>query len=145
LRSLKRKSHIRIVRLKLNEFSIDEAIPKKRLYYSIRLPSSASEYAKTLPLFEYFLRLPDLLVQSAHFRPEVMRKVKLTREEMTRKLQKAEEEEKAEERAVEREKAKKMKRDMELKGLDAKAQKKYLEKEKEKEIRKMQKRQTTRA
>jgi hypothetical protein len=74
-----------------------------------------------------------------------MRKVKTTREEMIRKLQRAEEDEKAEERQLEREKAKKMKRDLELKGLDAKQQKKYLEKEKEKEMRKMQKKQTTRA
>ncbi len=86
-----------------------------------------------------------MLAQSAHFRPEVMRKVRTTREEMIRKLQKADEDEKAEERALEREKAKKLKRDMELKGLDAKAQKKYLEKEKEKEMKKMQKKQSTRA
>jgi hypothetical protein len=88
--------------------------------------------------------MPDQLAQSAHFRPEVMRKVKATREETIRKLQKADEEEKAEERALERDKAKKTKRDMELKGLDAKAQRKYLEKEKEKELRKMTKKQTTR-
>jgi hypothetical protein len=75
----------------------------------------------------------------------VTRKVKTTRDDTIRKLQKAAEEEQAEERALEREKAKKLKRDMELKGLDAKAQKKYLEKEKEKEMRRMQKRQTQRA
>jgi hypothetical protein len=61
---------------------------------------------------------------------------------MVRKLQKVERE-KSEERALEHNKAKKMKRDMELKGLDA--QKKYLEKEKEKEMRKIQKKQTMRA
>jgi Protein of unknown function (DUF1682) len=75
----------------------------------------------------------------------VIRKVKATREEVIHKLQRADEDSKAEERALERDKAKKMKRDLELKGLDAKAQKKYLEKEKEKEQRKMQKKQTTRA
>jgi len=125
--------------------TVNEAFSKKGLFYSMRVPSSAPEYTKTLPLFEYFLRLPDLLVQSAHFRLEVTRKIKSTREEMVRKLQKVEEGEKSEERALEREKAKKMKRDMELKGLDAKAQKKYLEKEKEKEMRKIQKKQTMRA
>ena len=124
---------------------MDDTVPKKRLYFSMRLPSSSAGFANTLPLFAYFIRLADVLVQSAHFRPEVMRKVRNTREEMIRKLQKADEEEKAEERALERDKAKKMKRDMELKGLDAKAQKKYLEKEKEKELRKMTKKQTTRA
>lgn len=106
----------------------------------MKFPSSG--YEKAVPLFEYFLRLPDQLVQGAHFRPEVMRKVKQTREEQIKRLQKADEDEKAEERAFEREKAKKMKRDLELKGLDAKAQKKYLEKEKEKEMRKAAKRQT---
>ena len=95
-----------------------------------------------LPLFEYFLRLPDVLVQSAHFRPEVLRRVRTTREDAIRKLQRAEEDEKSEERALDREKAKKLKRDLALKGLDAKQQKKFLEKEKEKEMRKSQKKQT---
>jgi hypothetical protein len=45
---------------------------------------------------------------------------------------------------LEREKAKKLKRDLELKALDAKGQKKYLEKEKEKEMRKNQKKMTSR-
>ncbi len=111
----------------------------------MRLPNSAAGYENSLPLFEHVIRMPDQLAQSAHFRPEVMRKVKATREDMIRKLQKADEEEKAEERALERDKAKKMKRDLELKGLDAKAQKKYLEKEKEKELRKQTKKLTTRA
>jgi hypothetical protein len=110
----------------------------------MRLPSSG-DYSNVLPLFEYFIRLPDFLVQHAHFRPEVMRKVRSTREDMIRKLQKADEEEKAEERALEREKLKKLKRDSDLKGLDAKAQKKYLEKEKDREMKKSQKKQTMRA
>ena len=88
--------------------------------------------------------MTDILVQSAHFRSEVLRKVRVTREDAIKRLQKADEEEKAEERALEREKSKKLKRDLELKGLDAKAQKKYLEKEKEREMKKMQKKQVQR-
>lgn len=53
-------------------------------------------------------------------------------------------EEKSEERNVEREKAKKAKRDQELSQLDAKGQKKYLEREREKEMRKQQKKMSTR-
>jgi hypothetical protein len=121
---------------------IDETTPKKRVFLSVKLPSSQADYAKIIPLFEYFLRLPDILVQVAHFRPEVMRKVRTTRDDHIRKLQKADDDEKAEERAIEREKAKKQKRDLELKGLDAKAQKKYLEKEKEKEMKRAQKKQS---
>jgi len=108
---------------------------------SLKVPSGG-DYSKALPLFEYFIRLPDILVQSAHFRPEVTRKVKATRDNAVKQLQKVDEESKAEERALEREKAKKLKRDNELKALDAKAQKKYLEKEKEKELRKNQKKMT---
>jgi hypothetical protein len=124
-------------------FRLEETIPKKRIYLSMRVPSSG-DYTKTLPIFEYFIRLTDVLVQGAHFRPEVLRKVRTTREDAIRKLQKADEEEKAEERNTEREKAKKLKRDLELKALDAKGQKKYLEKEKEKEMRKNQKKMTSR-
>ena len=122
---------------------LEETIPKKRIYLSMRVPSSG-DYTKTLPIFEYFIRLTDVLVQGAHFRPEVLRKVRTTREDAIRKLQRADEEEKAEERNTEREKAKKLKRDLELKALDAKGQKKYLEKEKEKEMRKNQKKMTSR-
>lgn len=107
----------------------------------MKLPSSG-DYSKVLPLFEYFIRLADILAQSAHFRPEVMRKVKATRDNAIKQLQKVDEDSKAEERALEREKAKKLKRDNELMALDAKAQKKYLEKEKEKEQRKSQKKMT---
>lgn len=124
--------------------SLSETTPKKRIFLSVKVPQT-NNYDDVLPLLDYFLRLPDLLVQSAHFRPEVLRRIRATREDLVKKLQKAEDEEKAEERAVEKEKSKKLKRDLELKGLDAKAQKKYLEKEKEKEMRKAQKRQTMRA
>ncbi|CCD55426.1 hypothetical protein ACHAPC_007162 [Botrytis cinerea] len=122
---------------------LDDTVPKKRIYLSMKLPSG-DDYSRVLPLFEHFIRITDQLASGAHFRPEVMRKVRMTREDTIKRLQKADEEEKAEERALEREKAKKLKRDLELKGLDAKAQKKYLEKEKEKEMRKAQKKQTQR-
>jgi hypothetical protein len=122
---------------------LDDTVPKKRINLSYRVPSSG-DFSKLLPIFEYFLRLTDTLVQSAHFRAEVLRKVRTTREDAIKKLQKADEDEKAEERALEREKAKKLKRDLELKGLDAKAQRKYLEKEKEREMKKMQKKQVQR-
>ncbi|KAF7900692.1 uncharacterized protein EAF01_007994 [Botrytis porri] len=122
---------------------LDDTVPKKRIYLSMKLPSG-DDYSRVLPLFEHFIRITDHLASGAHFRPEAMRKVRMTREDTIKRLQKADEEEKAEERALEREKAKKLKRDLELKGLDAKAQKKYLEKEKEKEMRKAQKKQTQR-
>ncbi|CAG8973504.1 hypothetical protein HYALB_00002829 [Hymenoscyphus albidus] len=122
---------------------LDDTAPKKRIQLSYTIPSSG-DYSKLTPIFTYFLRLTDTLVQGAHFRPEVLRKVRTTREDAIRKLQKADEEEKAEERQLEKEKAKKLKRDLELKGLDAKAQKKYLEKEKDREMKKMQKKQTQR-
>jgi hypothetical protein len=122
---------------------LDDTVPKKRIYLSMRLPSSGS-YSSVLPIFEYFVRLPDTLAQSAHYRPEVMRKVRTTREDAMKRLQRVDEEEKAEERALEREKSKKLKRDLELKGLSAVEQKKYLEKEKKQELKKNQKRLTQR-
>jgi hypothetical protein len=130
---------------KLTSSSLNETTPKKRVYLSVRLPSSEKGFQNALPLFQYFLRLPDQLVQVAHFRPEVNRKIKATRDQVVHRLQKADEEEKAEERALERDKAKKIKRDLELKGLDAKAQKKYLEKERERELRKSMKKGTQKA
>lgn len=124
--------------------SIEETVPRKRIVLKYRLPSN-NNYEGLVPLFSYFLRLPDVLVAAAHFRPEVSRKVRNARESMIAEIKKAAEDEKAEERLLEKEKAKKAKRDADLKLLDAKAQKKYLDKEREKEQRKAQKRQTMRA
>ncbi|KAI1337750.1 DUF1682 domain protein [Xylariaceae sp. FL0016] len=123
---------------------MDDTVPRKRIYLKYRLPSS-NKYDDILPLFSAFQRLPDHLASSAHFRPEVMRKVKAVRDANVKEIQKAAEEEKAEERALEREKAKKAKRETALSGMDAKAQKKYLEREREKEVRKASKKQTVRA
>ncbi|KPM35766.1 hypothetical protein AK830_g10806 [Neonectria ditissima] len=123
--------------------TIDETTPRKRIFLKYRLPSGGN-YDDLLPIFSYFLRLPDTLVKVAHFRPEVLKKVRTIRESMISEIKKAGEDERAEERLVEKEKARKAKREADLKGLDAKAQKKYLDKEREKELRKSQKKSTMR-
>jgi hypothetical protein len=123
---------------------LDETTPRKRIFIKYRLPSD-NNYEPLVPIFKYFMRMSDHLVQAAHIRAEVLRKVKTTRDDIIKQIKKASESEKAEERTLEREKAKKAKRDQELSALDAKAQKKYLEKEREKEMRKGMKRQTARA
>lgn len=123
--------------------TLDETSPHKRMHLKYNLPSD-DNYDRFLPLFEYMLRFPDLLVAQAHFRPEVLKKIRNVREQKVNQIKKAAEEERAEERLAEKEKAKKAKRDAELKGLDAKAQKKYLEKEQAKEQRKSQKKMTMR-
>ena len=89
--------------------------------------------------------MSDHLAASAHFRGEVTRKLRVVRDDLIKQIQKQAEEEKAEERALERDKAKKAKRDAALNALDAKAQKRFLEKEKEKELRKASKKQTVRS
>lgn len=127
----------------LTSCSLEETVPRKRVFLRYRLPSN-NNYDSLVPLFEYFVRIPDALVSGAHFRPEVLRKVRSIRDENIAQIKKAAEAEKAEERALEREKQKKAKRDAELSGLDAKAQKKYLEKEREREQKKAQKKQTMR-
>ncbi|KAH6624794.1 hypothetical protein B0J18DRAFT_189817 [Chaetomium sp. MPI-SDFR-AT-0129] len=123
--------------------TLNEMTPRKRLFLKYRLPSS-NDYTNLVPLFRQLVRLPDLLAQRAHFRPETLRKIKQTREGVAKQIQKADEESRAEERALERERAKKAKRDQELNALDPKGQKKYLEREREKELKKSMKRQTMR-
>lgn len=97
-----------------------------------------------MPIFQYAIRLTDQLAKEARFRPEVLRKVKSVRDDVVKQIQRADLEERSEERNYEREKAKKAKRDQELAALDAKGQKKYLEREREKEMRKQQKKMTSR-
>ncbi len=112
---------------------------------SVGLPFSSKDYTKTLPLWAYYLRLPDFLVQNAHFRAEAMRKVRATRDDEIRRIKKADEDEKAEERKIQADKDKKEKREALLKGMNSEEQKKYLDKEREKGTRRSQKRKTMRA
>ncbi|KAJ6788198.1 hypothetical protein PWT90_02163 [Aphanocladium album] len=123
--------------------TLDETTPRKRLHLRYSLPSDGN-YDAFVPLFDYLVRMSDQLVAQAHFRPEVLKKIRNVREAKINQIKKVAEEERAEERAADKEKAKKAKRDADLKGLDAKAQKKYLEKEQAKEQRKAQKKMTMR-
>ncbi|EOD49416.1 putative duf1682 domain-containing protein [Neofusicoccum parvum UCRNP2] len=123
---------------------LDDTVSRKRVSLSFVLPSD-NDYSHILPLFQYFLRLPDQLVSVAHFRPEAMRRVKQTREEEIRKLKKTQEEERAEERKLEQDKAKKAERERKLKNLNANEQKKYLEKEREKDLRRSQRKKVMRS
>ena len=119
---------------------LNDTVPNKRILLSVRINSAASSTS----LFTYFLRLPDNLVNTAHFRAEATRKIHATREEEKRKIRKVDEEEKAEERRLASDKLKKEGRDRKLESLSADEQKKFLEKEKEKQQRKMNKKNTVR-
>jgi hypothetical protein len=105
----------------------------------------SSDYTSTLPIFQYFLRLPDQLASSAHFRPEALRRIKQTRDEQIAKIRKVDEEEKAEERKIAADKLKREQRDAKLGRLSAEEQRKYLEKERERDSRKKMKRSTVKA
>lgn len=111
------------------------------------LPSdtSAASYSTTIPIFSYFLRLPDILVNSAHFRPEVTRKIKATREEELKKIKKLDETEKTEERRLEKDAQRKKERDEKLRTMTPDEQKKFLEKERTTDLRRGQKKRSMKA
>ena len=71
---------------------LNDTVPRKRISLSMKLNTKPTSTA----LFQYFLRMPDQLVSTAHFRSEAMRKIKATRDEETRKIKKGDEDEKAE-------------------------------------------------
>ncbi|KAI9711006.1 MAG: hypothetical protein M1820_002444 [Bogoriella megaspora] len=121
---------------------LDELVPRKRVSLAMKLPSSSGGYQSTLPLFQYFLRMPDHIVSVGRFRPEAMRRVKQTREEEVRKLQRETEKEREEQKRLEGDKEKKEKRDALLKNMTADEQRKYLDKEREKEMRRGSKKRT---
>ncbi|KAI5207898.1 DUF1682-domain-containing protein [Aureobasidium subglaciale] len=121
--------------------TLDDLVPKKRLVLTMKLNSDTN----STPLFSYFLRIPDQLVTSAHFRPEVMRRIRQTREEEAKKVRKLVEAEGAEDRKILSDKAKKEQRERKLKGMSADEQKRFLEREREKEQRKRSGKQTMRA
>ena len=121
---------------------LDDLIPQKRIYLSTKLNPAASTASA---IFQYFLRLPDILVSTGHFRPEAMRKIKATREEETRKIRKVDEKAAEEERREKGDKLKKDERERKLKGMSAEEQRKFLDKERETEKKRAEKKRTTRA
>jgi hypothetical protein len=133
---------MRSARIPANNPRIEETVPKKRIELSANLASSATGYNSTLPLFNQFLRLSDKLVASAHFRAEVLRKVRNVREEEIKKLRRVEEEEKAEERRIAAEKIKKEERERLLRGMSADEQRKFLDREAQKDQRRSMKKST---
>ncbi|KAF2223953.1 DUF1682 domain protein [Elsinoe ampelina] len=121
--------------------SLDALQPKKRLILTTSLDADP---AASNALLNAFLRLPDYLV-AQKFRPEVMRRVKATRDEEAKKIKKIEDLEKAEGRKEKQDKAKKEEREKKLKAMSAEEQRKFLEKEKERDQRKRMGRQTMKA
>lgn len=124
--------------------TVDEASPKKRLHICFKMPGD-KDYVNILPLFQVFLRFADHLVASAHFRPEVSKKVKQLRESESGKLKKVADKELEEDRLRQIEKLKKEERDRKMKGMTAEEQRKFLEKEADKTRRKAAKKGTVRA
>ncbi|EZF34849.1 Endoplasmic reticulum membrane protein [Trichophyton interdigitale] len=124
--------------------TVEEAVPRKRIILSLRVPesSNASDYASSSNMLKAFIRLADRLVATAHFRPEVTRKLRSTREEEIKRMKRVDQDEKAEERKVAAEKIKKEERDRLLRNMSAEEQKKFLAKEKEREQKREMKRQT---
>lgn len=123
---------------------LNDLIPRKRVSLSLLLPSQLDAQGPKA-LFQAFLRFPDFLVNSAHFRPEALRRVKQTREDAQRKIRKADDEEKAEERKQAADKQKKLDREQKLSRMSAEEQRKFLEKEKADDQKRMTKKRTQRA
>ncbi|KAF4550371.1 Hypothetical protein D9617_17g046390 [Elsinoe fawcettii] len=121
--------------------TLDALQPKKRM---ILTTSLSADPAASNALLAAFLRLPDYLV-TQKFRPEVLRRVKATRDEEAKKIKKVDDQEKAEGRKEKQDKAKKEERERKLKGMSAEEQRKFLEKEKERDQRKRMGRQTMKA
>ncbi|KAL5414976.1 hypothetical protein PMIN06_003410 [Paraphaeosphaeria minitans] len=121
---------------------LDDTVPRKRINLSLKLKSASTPYESTLPLFQYFIRLPDFLASKAHFRPEALRRIKATREEQIGKIRRIDDEEKAEERKLASDKLKREQRDAKLGRMTADEQRKYLDKERERDAKKRTKKQT---
>jgi len=124
---------------------LSEYTPRKRVTLELTLPFSTVDPELLQRLTSAFIRLVDHLVANAHFRPEVLRKVKATREDETKKLKRAIEEEGKEERELKLAEKKKTERDAKLRNMSAAEQKKFLEKEREKERKDAMKKQSRKA
>jgi len=120
---------------------LSELTSRKRITLELALPAPSTSPELLQRLVSAFIRLTDHLVANAHFRAEVLRKVKATREEETRKLKRALEEETKEERELKLAEKKKADRDTKLRAMSAAEQKKFLEKERQREAKDAMRRQ----
>jgi len=123
---------------------LNDLTPKKKLSLTLKLDGKAPSTASNA-LLGSFIRIADALTGNAKLRPEVLKKVRATREEESRKLRKLEETEKAEDRRTNADKAKKEERDKKLKGMSAEEQRKFLDKERERDQRKAMGRRSMKA
>ncbi|KAI5779810.1 hypothetical protein EDC01DRAFT_297659 [Geopyxis carbonaria] len=118
---------------------LSELNPKKRITLALTMPSESVPAETLQRLLSAFIRLADHLCANARFRPEVTRKIKLTREDEVKKLKRSLEEETKEERDFKRAEDKKTEREAKLRNMSASEQKKFLEKERQKEQKGMAK------
>ncbi|KAK9236034.1 hypothetical protein V1525DRAFT_346976 [Lipomyces kononenkoae] len=124
--------------------TVEEYVPKKRALLSVKIANTPEQEQATVQLVNAFLNTVDLAVAKAHWRPEVSRKLKATRDDEIRKLKKIADEEKAEELAKQRAKEKKEQK-QEIGKLTAEEQRKAQTKEREKEIRRQRTKQVRKA
>ncbi|KAK9337736.1 hypothetical protein V1521DRAFT_432959 [Lipomyces starkeyi] len=124
--------------------TVEEYVPTKRALLSIKIAKTPAEEQSTAQLLNAFLNTVDVAVAKAHWRPEVSRKLRATRDDEIRKLKKAADDEKAEELAKQRAKEKREQK-QEIAKLTAEEQRKAQVKEREKELRRMRSKQVRKA
>ncbi|KAK9247699.1 hypothetical protein V1506DRAFT_531162 [Lipomyces tetrasporus] len=124
--------------------TVEEYVPTKRALLSIKIAKSPEEEQATAQLLNAFLNTIDVAVAKAHWRPEVSRKLKATRDDEIRKLKKIADDEKAEELAKQRAKDKKEQKQG-ISKLSAEEQRKAQAKEREKELKRLRSKQVRKA
>jgi len=103
-------------------------------------PSTTSTNPST-NLLTQFIRLTDVVIANKP-RPEVLRKIKETREIETKKIEKQEQSEKSEARKTQNEKTKREEREKKLKSMNADEQRRFLERERERDVKRSMGRRT---
>lgn len=122
--------------------NLKDVEPATTLNLVLKFPKSEEDKKTSIALLSAVIRLVDVAAEKT-LRPEVIKKIKATRETELKKIQKAKEEEKAEELAEKKANEKREQRNR-ISKLSPAEQKKIEEKERKKEQRKMAQKQTRR-
>lgn len=118
----------------------EEAVPKPQVALALNFPTNAEEEAATAAIINATVNLVDAVAKAGRWRPEVARKIKTTRDNEVKKIQKAIDEKKAEEAAQAKAEAKRAQQAK----LSPAEQRKLEQKEREKDLRRQQKKGTRR-
>ncbi len=123
--------------------SIESLTSNRKIIIDLKFPNNSTEYEESIKLIDGSINFVDFIIEKAHFRNDILKKIKSTRQVEINKIQKLLDEQKQEELSEKKAEELKLKK-KELSKLSSSEQRKIEQKRREKEQRKQRNKQQKR-